>query len=257
MSLAQIGDDFMNRQLNILLVDDEKISLDILKLSLEVFSFVNIVGEASNGADVIKFLQRNKIDLVLLDIEMEDISGFELARHIQSNYSNLMIIFITGHVDLALNGYEYQPIDFLVKPVNLLRLEQALTRVRDLIYNDKSKKGTQIGIHTEGGLEIINVNDILYLEKIERKVFIFSKTGEKFKLTDSLQKLETIFSEYNFFRTHQSFLIPIDKIKSIHADEFKRSYTIQLKNVKEIIPLSRDKHNELKQVLIKMGIKIW
>lgn len=247
----------MNRQLNILLVDDQKISLDTLKLSLEVFQFVQVVGEASNGAEVIKFLQSHKIDVVLLDIEMDDINGFQLARHIQATYPHVMIIFITGHVDLALDGYEYQPVDFLVKPVNLLRLEQALTRVRDLIYKDKPKKGTQIGIHTEGGLEIINVNDILYLEKIERKVFIFSKTGEKFKLTDSLQKLESIFSEYHFFRTHQSFLIPIDKIKSIHADEFKRSYTVQLKNVEEIIPLSRDKHNELKQLLIKMGIKIW
>lgn len=247
----------MNGQLNILLVDDEKISLDIIKSSLEVFNFVNVVGEASNGTEVIQFLQRSNVDVVFLDIEMGDTNGFELAKHIQATYPNIMIIFLTGHVDMALHGYEYQPIDFLVKPVNLLRLEQALTRVKNLIYADKGKQGTQIGIHTEGGLEIINVDDILYLEKIERKVFIFSKTGEKFKLTDSLQKLETIFSEYNFFRTHQSFLVPIAKIKSIHADEFKRSYTIQLKNVKEIIPLSRDKHNELKQVLIKMGIKIW
>jgi len=247
----------MNGHLNILLVDDEQLSLDILKLSLDVFDFVNIVGEASDGTEVIRFLQRNKVDLIFLDIEMEGIGGFELAGHIQSAYPHVMIVFLTGHVDLALNGYEYQPIDFLVKPVNLLRLEQALTKVKNLIYNDKVKKGTQIGIHTEGGLEIVNVNDILYLEKIERKVYIFGKNGEKFKLTDSLQKLETVFGEYDFFRTHQSFLVPIDKIKSIHSDEFKRSYTLRLKNVEEHIPLSRDKYNALKQVLIQTGIKIW
>ncbi|NMM64499.1 response regulator transcription factor [Clostridium sp. P21] len=247
----------MNPQLDVLLVDDEKICLDILKSNLNVFSYVNVVGEINNGEDVVGFLQKNRVDLIFLDIEMEGISGFEIAKHIQLTYPDIMIIFLTGHVNFALDGYEYQPVDFLIKPVNLLRLEQVLSRVKDLKYNYKEKKEAQIGVHVEGGLEIINVSDILYIEKVGRKIYIVCKNDEKFTSSDSLQKLEGIFAEYNFFRSHQSFLVPIDKIKSIHIDEFKRAYTLQLKDVKEILPLSRGKYSELKELLIRKGMKFY
>lgn len=248
---------FMSQQLNILLVDDEKICLDIIRSSLHVFNYVNIAAELSNCTDLINTLQNNDIDLVILDIEMNGISGFDIAKHIRTNYPNIMIIFLTGHTDLALDGYEYQPIDFLIKPVNILRLEQALSKAKNIKYNLKKANDVQIGILTGKGLEIINVKDILYMEKSGRKVVITCKNNEKIYTNDSLQKLETIFTEHNFFRNHQSFLVSINEIKSMQVDEFKRTYTLHLKSTKDVLPLSRDKYDEIKQLLIKEGLKIY
>lgn len=247
----------MNSQLNVLLVDDEQICLDTLKQALNTFSYINIIDELTDGRDVVKLLQKDIIDLIFLDIEMESINGFKLAKHIKSIHPNIMIIFLTGHVDFAINGYEYQPVDFLIKPVNLIRLEQALSKVMDLKYRKKEKIDTKIGINIKGGFEIINIDDILYIEKCGRKIFIVMKNGEKFSSSDSLQKLENIFTDYNFFRSHQSFLIPIDKIKSVHIDEFKRTYTLKIEYANDILlPLSRDKYSKLKELLLEKGMKI-
>lgn len=241
----------MNHQLNVLLIDDEQTCLNALKASLDFFNYVNVLGEVQSGMEAVKFLQEDEVDLIFLKIEMGGMSGFELAKHIQSIYPDVMIIFFTGNAEFALEGYEYQPIDFLMKPINVLRLEKALSRARNLKNNHEVKKDIQIGIRVEGGFEIINVSDVLYIEKVARKIYIVCKDGERLNSSASLQKLEVILREYNFFRVHQSFLVPIDKIKSIHIGEFKRSYTLELKNVKEILPLSRDKYNELKKLLVQ------
>ncbi|MCQ1530472.1 LytR/AlgR family response regulator transcription factor [Lutispora saccharofermentans] len=244
-------------QLKVLLVDDEQICLDAIKASLSTFNYISIAGEADNGTDAVKFLQNHEVDLIFLDIDMKDINGFELAKHIQYHYPDIMIIFLTGYAGFALKGYEYRPVDFLTKPVNLLRLEQALSRVKELKGHNKPAKEVKIGINVEGGFEIINVKDISYIEKRGRKICIICENGEIFNCRDSLQKLEHIFSEHSFFRSHQSFLVPIEKIKSIRIDDFKRSYLMQLKDKKEELPLSRDKYNELKELLLQRGIKFY
>ncbi len=238
-------------QLKVLLVDDEDICLEELKSSLATFKYIDVIGEATSGSDVIKFLQKyeKEVDLIFLDIEIKDINGFELAKHIQSAYPHVKIIFLTGHVGFALQGYEFQPVDFITKPINIIRLEQSLLRVKSLKISEKANREIKIGIHVEGGFEIITVNDILYIEKRGRKVCIICKNGAIFNSRDSVQKLECIFQNYRFFRSHQSFLIPVNKIKRISIDEFRRAYVVQLEGVKEHIPLSREKHSELKELL--------
>lgn len=244
----------MEQRLKVLLVDDEPICLETIKTSLNPFSYVDVVGEFLNGNDVVKFLQKNEVDLIFLDIEIKDINGFELANYINSYYPNTMIIFLTGYSDFALKGYEFQPIDFLIKPVNMVRLEQALSKVKDLKCSNKLKKEIKIGIRVEGGFEIININDISYIEKRGRKVFIICKDDKIYNSSDSLRELEDIFSEYGFFRCHQSFLVPFEKIKGIHASNFGRSYLIKLEDINAEVPLSRDKYNELKELLLERGL---
>ncbi|WP_346880437.1 LytTR family DNA-binding domain-containing protein [Clostridium sp. UBA3061] len=238
-------------QLKVLLVDDEDICLEDLKSTLATFKYINVIGEARSGSDTVKFLQKyeKEVDLIFLDIEIKDINGFELAKHIQSAYSYVKIIFLTGHVGFALKGYEFQPVDFLTKPINIIRLEQSLLRVKSLKTSEKVNTEIKIGIHVEGGFEIITVNDILYIEKRGRKVCIICKDGLVFNSSDSVQKLESIFQNYGFFRSHQSFIIPTNKIKRISSDKFSRVYGVKLEDVEENIPLSREKYNELKELL--------
>ena len=247
----------MDLKLKVLLVDDEQISLDVLNDDLKNFDFVEVVGLLKSGEVVIKFLQNNKVDVIFLDIEMNDIDGFEVANHIRKYYSDTMIVFLTGHTDFALESYEYYPTDFLTKPLNLLRLDQTLSRIKNIKSQKMKERKIKIGVNVEGGFELIDVDEISYIERRGRKTCIICSNGEVFNAKDSLQQLEMIFENYDFFRSHQSFIIPIKKIKKITLDEFKRTYNIQLKGVKELLPLSRDKYGELKHLLLKRGMKFF
>lgn len=245
--------------LRILLVDDDPACLEGLTAALDTFSYVNVMGTAQSAGEAAGILQREAVDLVFLDIEMADVNGFELARHIQNAYPQVMIVFLTGHVDFALDGYEYKPLDFLIKPVNSLRLERVLLRAKKQLENTKisQESSVRIGLPVDGGLEIIEVNQLLYIEKDGRKVFLVCLGGERYRSYDTLQKLLGIFEPYGFFRCHQSFLVRLSAIKSIHLDPSKNSYNIQLNGTDVRIPLSRNKYNELKEMFRQRGMKIF
>ncbi len=234
-----------------LLVDDDQSCIDTLKMNLSSFSFINIVGECNSAEAAIRFLRENEADLLFLDIEMDGISGLEFAKHLQTAYPQILIIFVTGHPGFAIEGYEAHPIDFLTKPINILRLEKSLTRVREVMSSRIAAKGKKIGIKIAGGIQIINVNDILYIEKQGRKISVVCHNNEIFHSNETMQNLEAVFSDFGFFRSHQSFLVPVQKIKAIYPDSFTRSYSIQLTNDEKILPLSRNKYNELKDLIEK------
>lgn len=244
--------------LRVLLVDDEPNSREHLAALLGEFPYVSVVGTAAGGGEAIGCLHRETVDLVFLDIEMGDISGFELARHICSAYPKVMIVFLTGHVDLALEGYEFKPLDFLIKPVNLLRLERVLLQARERLENQEQKRepSVRIGLQMNGGLEIIQVSDILYIEKQGRKVYLISANGRRYQSVDSLQKLQGIFEPYGFFRCHQSFLVQLAAIQSVRLDESKGYHNITFAGTDVQVPLSRGKFPELRERLADSGLMI-
>lgn len=233
------------------IVDDDKSCIDALKDNLKAFPFIMVMGEGNNAKDAIKFLQNNKVDLLFLDIEMEDINGIDLATHIKSTHPDILIIFVTGHPGFALKGYEVYPVDFLTKPINILRLEKALNKVVELSTTKVTKKDRKISMNVSGGIQMININDILYIEKQGRKVAVVCKNEETLYSSDTMKNLESILLSYGFYRTHQSFIVPIGTIKAIHPDKFSRSYSIQLVDTKKTIPLSRSNYQELKEILEK------
>lgn len=231
------------------IVDNDKNCINILKKELQSFPFIKIEGELNNPQDVIGFLQNNDIDLLFLDIEMGQIHGIELARHIKSIYPNILVIFVTGHTEFALEGYEVYPVDFLIKPINTLRLERALNKVKEIKSSRLIKNNYKIGINVDSGIKMVNISDILYIEKQGRKVSIICKNNEIIYSKESMKNLEVLFSSFDFYRPHQSFLVPIKQIKSIYPDKYTRSYVIQLFDSKTNIPVSRNKYPLLKEVL--------
>lgn len=244
--------------LRILLVDDDPHSREHLAALLEERPGVAVAGSVSGGAEAAAFLRRTAVDLVFLDIEMGAVSGFDLARHIQSVYPKILIVFLTGHVDFALDGYEFNPLDFLIKPVNPLRLDRALLQAEELLgrRERKTSSSVRVGLQVNGGLEIIQVDSILYIEKQGRRVYLVPAGGPRYQSYDSLQKLQGIFELYGFFRCHQSFLVRLDAIRGIHLDESRSFHKILLFDSQEHIPLSRGKYPELRERLAGRGLTI-
>ncbi len=247
----------MEDQLTAFLVDDAPQHREALRSALQAFPFVSVAGEAGGGSEAVAFLQQHTVDLVFLDIELGDVDGFRLARHIQEWYPSTQIVFLTGHVDFAIDGYEFAPADFLVKPVDIMKLGRALRRVQQNKAVHKEAESVTIGIHVDGGLEILNVDDLLYLEKTGRRVTVVDRNGSRISSADSLQKLEKVFEPYGFFRCHQSFLVSLSKIKGIRLDASRNTYTIQLSDTDQPIPLSRDKYPDLKAQLTQRGLTIF
>lgn len=245
-------------QINVLIVDDDQHSINILTGYLKSFPFINILAELNSGEEAITFLRKNDVDLILLDIEMDGISGLELAKHIQPMYPSVSIIFITGHAGFALDGYESHPVDFLTKPLDIFRLEIALNKVKELKEPiQEPHKEQKIGMKVANGIQIIDVNDILFIEKKGRAIFIVCKNNESYRSSDTMKNLETIFTPFEFYRSHQSFLVPIKQIKGMYPDAYSRSYSIQLIDSDVNLPLSRNRYQELKELLEGKGIHIY
>ena len=246
-------------EIKTLLVDDDQGALEVLKQYLQSFTFIEVIGEVNNGQDAIRFLLENEtIDLILLDIEMADVNGIEVANHVQDRYPNISIIFTTGHAGFALEGYASHPVDFLTKPIDIIRLEQALNKVKELKSHTRAPVFNQkIGLKVSKGIQIIDINDIIFIEKKGRAIRIIRKNDETIKSSDTMQNLEAIFAPYEFYRSHQSFLVPINQIKAIYPDDFSRSYVIDLIDHQTKIPLSRNRYHDLKSLLEKRGIHIY
>ncbi|HLR14344.1 MAG TPA: LytTR family DNA-binding domain-containing protein [Bacillota bacterium] len=238
-------------ELRVLLVDDNEEALMTLKRQLQSYPYIRIVEEFHNGNDAIHFLiENNHIDLILLDIEMNGINGLDVAHHINSMYPDVLVIFTTGHSGFALDGYEADPVDFLTKPIDDNRLEQALQKAQQIKYPKiKRQTNERIGLKVAKGIQIIEVRDILYIEKKGRSIFLHTIHGDKIKSSDTMQNLEAIFIPFEFYRPHQSFIVPIEQIRGIFPDTYSRSYTIDLANSSTKIPLSRSKYAEFKNIL--------
>lgn len=245
-------------RINALIVDDDQSSINVLTEHLQSFPFIKIVGILNSGKDAVAFLKENEVDLILLDIEMEGMTGIELANYVQPLFPKTSIVFITGHAGFALKGYESHPVDFLTKPIEFSRLETALNRVKE-IKNPPSltEKAQKIGMKTVNGIQIIDTNDVLYIEKKGRIISIVSKNRNKVISSDTMKNLELIFTPFEFYRPHQSFLVPIKQIKMISPDTFSRSYSIDLIDSDVKLPLSRNRYPELKGLLVKKGIPIY
>ena len=245
--------------LRTLLVDDDAASMRILEQALALFSDVEIVGRVPSGMEALLFVRDNPTDLVFLDIEMDEMSGFEVARHLHTHYPQTQYVFVTGHTDFAVDGYAYQPLSFLVKPIRLSHLERVLEMAREKgdVQSKAEPLGKQIGLHVDARLEIVNVSDVAYLETVGRKVRVVCRDGRVLDTAESLRKLCQVFEDYGFYRCHQSFVVQVALIESIKPDMFHHSYLIRLRGSEKEIPLSRDRYAALRTMLDKRGIRFF
>ncbi|MBB4823275.1 DNA-binding LytR/AlgR family response regulator [Sporosarcina luteola] len=232
-----------------LIVDDDQSCIKSLNSYLAAYPFVSVIGEVNSSEEALDFLETHPVDLLFLDIEMGGMDGIEFAHRVETLYPKLLIVFVTGHPQFALEGYEVHPVDFLTKPVNPVRLDKALGKVRERLEESRVPRDAKIGLNVPGGIHMIMVSDIRLIEKKGRKIFVESNEGARYETRETMKKLEEILIPFEFYRTHQSFLVPLRSIESITPDTFSRSYSVHLNGYQGLVPLSRKNYNELKEKL--------
>lgn len=228
-----------------IIVDDEPIAIKVVKNHLQKFENIEIVAECKNAIKAFDILKSEKVDLMFLDIQMPEITGIDFLKTIKTPPK---VIFITAYRDFALEGYELDVIDYLLKPVSFDRFLKAINKYyqyttnEEIIINTNSETEKKNFIYIKENKRVykVHLSDIIYIEGM--KEYVRVHTLEKVYTTkNSIKNYENKLKDYNFIRIHKSFIISISKIKSFN------SVSVELLN-KEI-PISRTYKSYVMSVL--------
>ncbi|HEX5153855.1 MAG TPA: LytTR family DNA-binding domain-containing protein [Parafilimonas sp.] len=212
--------------MNCIAVDDEKLVLDLVVDNIKQVPYLNLVKACKNAMEAIDVLQKEKIDLILLDIQIPKLSGLQFIQTLQHPP---MIIFITAYDQYALEGYNLNVVDYLLKPVSFERFLKACNKAKELfdLRNEKSfsplstreDSPDHIFVHVEYTLVKILFADILFIEGLKDYIKIHLASLNKPVLTKmSMKAMEEKLPPNKFIRSHKSFIVAADKIAVIKRD---------------------------------------
>ncbi len=211
-----------------IIVDDEPLALDILENYIRRIESLQLVGRCKNGIEAINFLQSNKVDLLFLDIQMPFLDGISLIRNLRIPPK---VILTTAYREYALDGYELNVADYLLKPISFERFITAIDKVVPIVKGplpslipEAAVAATQPFIYVKSDKKMMKVfyKDLLFIEAI--KDFVKIKTRGKDIITNqTLSVLEDKLPENQFLRVHKSFIVNIDTINAFNAIEIEIS----------------------------------
>jgi two-component system response regulator AlgR len=246
------------QSLRIVIADDEAPARsrirDLLEDCAATFA-LEVVGEAANGRTLIDLLQRTPADVVLLDIRMPEMDGIEAAQHIQKLPDPPSLIFTTAYDAYALKAFELHAVDYLLKPIRLRRLHDALTRVRsitplslDVLQQLTPEARRHLSVQERGRLVLVPVEKILFM-RAELKYVTIRTAEREHLLEESLTRLEQEFHE-KFVRIHRSCLVARDHIESFERggeEGGESGWVVKLRGLDERLPVSRRQQHVMKE----------
>lgn len=193
-------------------IDDEPLALEVLKKYISQVPELNLVATYSDAIEASQYLQEHPVNLLFLDIQMPDINGFQLYRNLAEKP---MVIFTTAYKEYAVDGFEVEAIDYLLKPFNLARFQKAVARVNNRVplkqSNETAIPARGLYIHEDYKMVKIPFEEIIYIEALDDYIRIH--TGSKSHLTLlSMKKVLEKLPANQFTRIHRSYIIANEKI---------------------------------------------
>jgi two-component system response regulator AlgR len=244
--------------LKVVIADDETPARSRVRDLLEdcASSFpIELVGEASSGRELLALLGKTQADVVLLDIRMPEMDGLEAAQHLLKLPEPPSVIFTTAYDDYALKAFELHAVDYLVKPIRLRRLHDALTRARsitplrlDVLQRIAPEPRKHLSVQERGKVMLIDVSDIRYL-RAELKYVTVRTSAREHLVEESLSRLEQEFSQ-QFVRIHRSCLVAKAHILGFSKDSMEAGETrwsVLLNGLDEKLPVSRRQQHIVKE----------
>ena len=216
--------------MNCIIVDDEPLAREAMKLLIEESDNLQLIGSFNSAATASDFMEQQGVDLVFLDIEMNSTSGLDIAHALPPESC---LIFTTAHAQYALNGFELDAVDFLHKPFAYERFEKAVEKALRFIEAKRNKVPENIIIKQEYNNISVTTSDILYIEAMENYTKIFRTSGNYILSRTSLKAIQKMLPKDRFLRTHRSYIISINKIERFSKRE------ITLKGCSATIPIGR------------------
>jgi DNA-binding LytR/AlgR family response regulator len=232
--------------LKCLIVDDEPLAIEIIETYLSRFPNVKIEGKCSNAIKALELLRTKKIDLMFLDIQMPQITGTDFLK---SLYNPPKVIFTTAYRDYALDGFELNAIDYLLKPISFERFIKAMDKVFSVISPDETNYKTinseneqeYLFIKVDRKMTKIFIDEIVYLESLKDYV-VFHLKDKKFITKNTISNYEELLSDRHFLRVHRSYIVSGKKVIAFSSSE------IELSNNKKL-PIGRNYQKKTLAVL--------
>jgi len=224
----------MSQLINCIIVDDEPMAREILHTHLQKIDFVNIVGSCKNAMEAYSMLNSKIINLVFLDINMPEVSGLSLAKSINKN---VKVIFTTAYREYAVDGFNLEAVDYLLKPISFERLLQALnkcnknsTKAPIGLEGTASDENNFVFVRSDRKMVKINFQEINYIESLSDYVKIYLQ-DRTIVTREKISNIEAKLPSKQFLRIHRSYIVAISKINSF-TNEFVEIDT-------KAVPISR------------------
>lgn len=238
--------------IEVLLLDDEPDSLAYSRQAIARFVPQESISCAQTVEQALDILQKKPVQMAFLDVELAGGNGFDLCLYLHREYPSVAVVILTGHVDLGAKSYDYEPFDFLTKPVDVLRMERTFARFQER----QAHSGTaRVLIETTAGFILLNPADVCYISRNGSACEIHCVQGKSYRVTYPLDKLESMLAAYHFFRIHQSFLVPVGRIQQVRGTKFGTTYEAELDDG-TTVPVSRNKYARLKAYLMQQSMHL-
>ena len=235
----------MTETIPCIIVDDEPVAREILESHLSKIDSVKVVASCKSAIEAFNVINAEQVDLIFLDINMPEISGLSFAKSINKN---IKIIFTTAYREYAVDGFDLQAVDYLLKPISFERLLQGIKKYLDentCIKSDEPieitpEKNDYCFVRSDRKMIKIGFSDILFIESLSDyiKIHLMDKTVVT---RETIANLESRLPQKEFIRTHRSFIVSVSKI-----DSFTNEY---LEINKKQIPISRSYKKEVLEKL--------
>ncbi|TLM92967.1 MAG: response regulator transcription factor [Actinobacteria bacterium] len=199
--------------LKALVVDDEAPARSELRFLLSEAGGVEVVGEASNAMEALQLIKAIPYDVIFLDINMPGLTGVQLAEALSAHPRPPAIVFVTAHSEHAVKAFEVKAADYLVKPVEIERLKQAISRLTP-VAEQAPARVDRILVEKAGKKLLIAVEDILYIMAKDDYSYLHTG-GERYLSTMSLASLESKLDAAGFFRIHRRYLVNLQCVKEV------------------------------------------
>jgi DNA-binding LytR/AlgR family response regulator len=221
--------------MNVIIVDDEPLAQDVLETYVNQMGELNLVAKCNNAIEANEVLQNNKIDLMFLDIQMPQLTGTDFLKSLANPP---MVVFTTAYSEFAVEGFELNALDYLLKPISMDRFMRAVNKAKEQLElqkgGSKNEEIVEMGkdfffVKADKKLVRVSFSDIIYIEGLKDYVIIRQESGRVITL-QTMKSLEEKLPSNNFRRIHRSFIVNVEKINAVMG------------NMVEVMEKGKEKH---------------
>ncbi|MFT4568567.1 MAG: DNA-binding LytR/AlgR family response regulator [Saprospiraceae bacterium] len=235
--------------INTIIVDDEPLAREIIEAHVGNIPDLNLIASCSNAIEANKVLNENDVDLMFLDIQMPQLTGMEFLRSLSNPP---MTIFTTAYAEHAVDGFELDAVDYLLKPISFERFLKATNKVIEKVKKDSSSSGSELGVEedfffvkSDKKMMKVFYKDILYIEGLKDYVIIRLEEGRVITL-QTMKSLEVKLPSEMFKRIHRSYILNLTKLRAIEGNMVE----LEEKGQKKMIPIGKNYRDELTKLVI-------
>ncbi|MEN6412016.1 MAG: LytTR family DNA-binding domain-containing protein [Veillonellales bacterium] len=249
--------------INTIVIDDEEIAVEQLEYLLEHYPEIDVRAAFTDPVTALEKVHLYQPDLIFLDIKMPEISGLVMAEEIMRLLPETYIVFVTAYDEYALKAFDYNAIDYILKPVSLKRIDRTIQKVLTNLRGGKAKTtlaakfskirkmaggfNNIIAVEDAGKIILLNPADVIMFTPRGHGAIIHTGT-KAYHTKQSMNYWEERLAEFNFFRCHKSYLVNFNRIEKI-LPMFNNTYLLKIADYSTEIPVSRNKAKELTQIL--------